>query len=278
MVKHIGQRTVTSNAFLEDDEVDCSELPGRLKRLQQYLLDAVESDCRNFVSTISKWREAKLFEYFSPTWEDFVSDHIKQPIEWINHMIQGVQLLDPTKPILGQKAIAAAEKVDDLRRKEAIAQATNPLPKKPNNRPRRIDPAEVHRLKEEGRTSKEIAAELGCSVSRVKQIRGYNKCYHDNTYYTPPDSPDDRGTNTAYLASSIAAKSPETLIAMQQGKYPSVRAAAIDAGVVKARKTFSIGPTTDPQDFALRLKDGLSDEFLAKLTAALNELVSSNLG
>jgi hypothetical protein len=46
----------------------------------------------------------------------------------------------------------------------------------------------------------------------------------------------------------------------------------------KPAKTFSVGPTTDPQDFALRLKEGLSDEFLAKLTAALNELVLSNLG
>jgi hypothetical protein len=46
----------------------------------------------------------------------------------------------------------------------------------------------------------------------------------------------------------------------------------------KPAKVFRVSSTIDPQDFALRLKEGLSDEFLAKLTAALNELVLSNLG
>ena len=90
----VGQRTTTSSCFLEADEVDPSELPDRLRSLQGYVLDAVESSCRIFASTISDWKENQVFRYFSPTWEGFVSNHIKQPIEWIDHVIEGVRILD----------------------------------------------------------------------------------------------------------------------------------------------------------------------------------------
>jgi len=90
----VGQRTTTSSCFLEDDEVDPSELPGRLRSIQGYVLDAVEDGCRKFASTISDWKENQVFRYFNPTWEEFVSSHIKQPIEWIDHVVEGVRILD----------------------------------------------------------------------------------------------------------------------------------------------------------------------------------------
>jgi hypothetical protein len=239
-----------------------------LTRIYPKRAKETETDCRTVIKYYDEVVEGQYWKEVADTEEEYFSKYYGKPKEWFE-VIRTRLLNLPSSQSLT---------IGDLRREEAIAQATNPLPKKPNNRPRRIDPTEVHRLKKEGKTNKEIAAELGCSVSTVTHINSGNKRYHGNTYCLTPGSPDDRGNHTAYLASSIAAKSPETLIAMQQGKYPSVRAAAIDAGIVKARKTFSVGPTTDPQDFALRLKEGLSDEFLVKLTAALNELVLSNLG
>jgi hypothetical protein len=240
-----------------------------LTRIYPKRAKETETDCRTVIKYYDEVVEGQYWKEVADSEEEYFSKYYGKPKEWFE-VIRTRLLNLPSSQSLT---------IGDLRREEAVAQATNPLPKKRRGGVRKIDPAEVYRLKEEGKTNREIADELRCSDRWVRQIlnqRG-SECYHDNIHFHPPDSPDDRGTNTAYLASSIAAKSPETLIAMQQGKYPSVRAAAIDAGVVKARKTFSVGPTTDPQDFALRLKEGLSDEFLAKLTAALNELVLSNL-
>lgn len=90
-------RTVVSKAFAEDSEVPRSELPKRLKTMQEYLLDAVENDCRLLASRLADWRDTGIYQEFAPTWEEFVSEHIKQPIEWVNHMIDAVKILDAHK-------------------------------------------------------------------------------------------------------------------------------------------------------------------------------------
>lgn len=50
---------------------------------------------------------------------------------------------------------------------------------------------------------------------------------------TPCAAPVKYGTDPEYLASRIARDAPEILAKMKEGEYPSVRAAAIDAGMVK---------------------------------------------
>lgn len=58
---------------------------------------------------------------------------------------------------------------------------------------------------------------------------------------------------------------------MLAGEYKSTRAAAIDAGIVKPRQTFSVGPTTDAGAFAGQLFERLDQDFLAQVIAILNE-------
>ena len=95
--------------------------------------------------------------------------------------------------------------------------------------------------------------------------------YHDNL-----DRFENQGTLSEYLAARIARDHPDIHEAMKRGEYPSVRKAAIAAGVVKPRKTFSVADTTDPQDFAGQLFERLDREFLIQVVAILNEAIGGD--
>jgi hypothetical protein len=56
----------------------------------------------------------------------------------------------------------------------------------------------------------------------------------------------DKGNNAAYLTARIARDRPDILEDMKQGKYKSVRAAAIDAGIIDPEKTKRHQLPTDP--------------------------------
>ncbi|EKU96688.1 hypothetical protein Lepto7375DRAFT_0556 [Leptolyngbya sp. PCC 7375] len=79
----------------------------------------------------------------------------------------------------------------------------------------------------------------------------------------------ERGSD--YLAQRIAEAAPEIHQKMLAGEYTSTRAAAIDAGIVKPRQTFSVGATTEPGAFAGQLFERLDQDFLVQVVAILNE-------
>ena len=94
MTKPPKTRTAVPRAFRNANEIEASELPAKLAILQTYVLDSVEYDCRHFAEQVSIWKDNDLFLHFEPTWEKFVANHIKQPIEWIDHMLAGLELID----------------------------------------------------------------------------------------------------------------------------------------------------------------------------------------
>lgn len=57
---------------------------------------------------------------------------------------------------------------------------------------------------------------------------------------------ENRGESADYLTARIARDNPEVLEGMKQGKYRSVRAAAIDAGIIDPDKTRRYQLPTDP--------------------------------
>jgi len=141
-------------------------------------------------------------------------------------------------------------------------------------RPAKIDPNEVYRLRDEGLTQKQIAEKLGCSKSRVERIlkRGRPLCYHgnikaDNTSESTPS----RGNTSKYLAARLARDYPEVVEQVKAGEFPSVRAAAVAAGIVKPRLQFTVGPSTTPQAFAGALFERLEPEFLDELYDTLRD-------
>jgi hypothetical protein len=94
----VKSRTVVSRAFRDANEVDPSELPGKLSILQQYVLDGVERNCRHLATHVSTWRDNELYLHFEPTWEAFVANRLQQPIEWVDHVIGGLSILDNPQP------------------------------------------------------------------------------------------------------------------------------------------------------------------------------------
>ena len=96
-----------------------------------------------------------------------------------------------------------------------------------------------------------------------------------NCYYNNNSKPSSQGTDPEYLAARIARDHPDIQARIGQGEFKSVRAAAVAAGIVKPRKQFTVGHSTDPRDFAVKLSDELDHDFLVQLVAALNELVDT---
>lgn len=218
MAKPVKTRTAVSSAFLDDSQVDPSKLPRRLKTLKEFLVDAVEGDCRHFAKTMIEWRDEGIYKHFNPTWEGFLREHFDQPVEWIDHVIAGVAILD------GPANLATAESVS---RQRAIALAQNP---------------------------QQLDSHGG---SRKNDFQPY-----DHKVEKWGDNPD-------YLAARIARDRPDIQEKLKAGEYRSIRAAAVEAGIVRPFIRFTVGTSTDPRKFAASLKSKLDPEFLAALIAEL---------
>jgi len=269
MAKPVKTRTVVSKVFAKDSEVNANELPKRLKTLQEYLLDAVENDCRLFASRISDWKENAVYKHFNPTWESFVNEHIKQPLEWIDHIIEGVTILDQSKPIKAKEAIAAAQskgRPDGSTKGHSLATLAKA--------------EKAVALTAQGMPQKKIGEEIGVSQPRVSELvdlgvnignkRDNVPIKSDNT--PPPTS--HRGNSKTHTIARLKRDGYADLAQqVESGQLPAA-AARRQAGFPGAdRKNFSVGKATNPQDFALKLADELPREFLVELTAALNELI-----
>ena len=91
-------------------------------------------------------------------------------------------------------------------------------------------------------------------------------CYHDNiNRYNTSDSPPERGTASEYLAARLARDNPDILERVKAGEFPSMRAAAVAAGIVRARQSFSMTASTTPEAFGNTLLQKLDPEFALRL-------------
>jgi hypothetical protein len=182
-------------AFRSASEVDPSELPRQLKTLREYVFDMVEYDCRNFAEQIHEWRDGGLYRHFNQTWEEFVSANFKQTPEWVDHVVYGLSLLDKSKPVKAADAVTAAINQAEARRQNAIAQADAQPLTKHGTNQYPVPPGEDFRIRK--------------------------------------SSPG--GETSDYLAARIARDRPDIQQQMKSGEFPSVRAAAIAAGILTPR-------------------------------------------
>lgn len=83
-------------------------------------------------------------------------------------------------------------------------------------------------------------------------------------------SPEQYGESSEYLTARIARDRPDILDEMKAGKYPSVRAAALDAGIVKPR----ISIPADPAGAAAALTRRFSRADLTLLVELLAEQIA----
>jgi hypothetical protein len=93
---------------------------------------------------------------------------------------------------------------------------------------------------------------------------GNSRSNNDKTY-----SPATHGTNSAYLTARIARDRPDVLARMQAGEFRSVRAAAIEAGIITPTPRLNL--PADIPGLARALCRRLSTDDLAALIVALKE-------
>lgn len=220
-----------------DDIVPLAELQKRLEGMKEFNFWGVDDDCRRFAKTMSLWREKKLYTHFSSSWEDFVQEHVGKPMEWVEHIIQGVKILDGGKPVSSSEALTAYQTQ------------------------RVIDLAHAAELQEPRRVG---------APKKNKNASKKNNHYHDNNCCRGRE----QGSSPAYLTQRIATSHPRILQKMKQGEYSSVRAAAIDAGIVEQRTTFSVGKSTTPHSLANSLYERLGSEFVTELAQLLIDKIS----
>jgi hypothetical protein len=245
MANPIKTRTAVSRAFAEAHEAPPEELPKELQTLQKFVIDAVEYDCRNFAKQISIWKDNKLYLHFEPTWEDFISKHIKQPIEWVDHMLNGLEILNsrPT-PINATDWIAESKSAPaNLAKQLGESPTIEVKPKGGNYNP-------------DGRKGKQ-------------KDESKNLSYYNNLDSLESDSA-DRGDSPEYLAARIARDRPDIQTKMKQGEYPSVRAAAVDAGIVKPRIQVTWKDGATPEQIATAILKKVSPELIGELVKWLD--------
>ena len=214
-------------AFQSASEVEPSELPRKLKTLREYVFDSVEYDCRNLAEKIHEWRDGELYRHFNPTWEEFVSTNFKQTPEWVDHVIEGLNLLDKSKPIKAADAVTAAINQAETRRQNAIAQAdANPLAQHGTNPHTRED----------------------FMIIKSSLVGG--------------DSPE-------YLAARIARDRPDIQQQMKSGEFPSVRAAAVAAGIVHPRVHLTWKANASADAIASAICKKVSPDMLPELIQSL---------
>lgn len=85
--------------------------------------------------------------------------------------------------------------------------------------------------------------------------------YHDNVQ--------QQGTSSLYLTARIARDHPDIHERMKAGEFKSVRAAAIEAGIVKpnSRVTISVSQSETPEQFAAKILERFDRDFLEGLKA-----------
>jgi hypothetical protein len=93
-------------------------------------------------------------------------------------------------------------------------------------------------------------------------------CYHDNIDNKAAEYV-ERGTSSEYLAARIARDRPDIQEKMKQGQYPSVRAAAIDAGIVKPRVKIEWKADATPEMIAAAIRKKVPPDMLSDVIQLL---------
>jgi hypothetical protein len=108
MAEHLKVTVHRSMNSLPDDQVPLDVLEVRFKAMKEFNFWNLEMDCRRFAEMITIWREKELYKHFYDSWQEFLDDYIEKPQEWVDHVLEGVALLDKSKPISTQDALDAA--------------------------------------------------------------------------------------------------------------------------------------------------------------------------
>jgi hypothetical protein len=227
-----------------------------IRRVPAYVRET-DSDCRTVLKLYSLIVENEYWRDVADSEEAYFLEYCKKPKAWFESVREYVMTMSDSKnPTVGE-----------LQQAKAMELANNPNGlNQPSQRKLKVDPAKVQRLRDKGLTQKQIADELGCTEARVSQIANLNSYYHGNMNLSNTNnSPLKQGNTSEYLAARLARDNPDILERVKAGEFPSMRAAAVAAGIVKARQSFSMTASTTPEAFGNTLLQKLDPEFALRL-------------
>jgi hypothetical protein len=204
-----------------------------LKRSVPGYVREADSDCRVIMDYYQQIMEGGYWKDLADSEEQYFMEYCKKPKAWFEAIRDKLLTLPKSEKLTSGQFDAS----------RAVALAENP---KPLN---------------------ETPGATGLNQHSTPEDRESYYNHNNNSKLSR------QGTDPEYLAARLARDHPEILERVKAGEFPSMRAAAVAAGIVKPRKQFTVGHSTDPQDFAIKLSDELDHDFLVQLVAALNELV-----
>ena len=106
-------------------------------------------------------------------------------------------------------------------------------------------------MRDQGLTQKQVAEEMGCSQNRISEIENIDN--YDNVIITDTTT-ERQGNSQEYLLRRIKTSAPDIIPEIGKGrKYPSARAAAIAAGIVKPKISFQVSPDESGASIASKL-------------------------
>lgn len=258
MAEHLKVTVHRSMNSLPDDQVPLDVLEVRFKAMKEFNFWNLEMDCRRFADMITIWREKELYKHFYDSWQEFLDDYIEKPQEWVDHVVEGVALLDNSKPISTQEALQAA-----------ITKTPEANPPEYNGC-QKVTPevmSTISELRKQGLSQQAIANKVGLSqktVSNTLSSDDYN--IMNTTKMGALSSPSRQGTSQEYLISRLKRDYPESLDEIGEGKkFKSVRQAAIATGIIKPKITVQFDPNDSGGEIISKLYQKLSDDQLKEM-------------
>lgn len=218
-------------------------------------------------------------------WKAAPEDEEWGRIRWGNHGQQAIEVKDKFEfldkyitPIIeqGRSIIQEYDQLtDDTRTAIESAQRTLQEIQAPNRPgpPAKVNPAQVAQLRAQGMTQKAIAEQMNVTQQAIAKAEASAVTTNsDNVTISCTPKTTERGNSREYLQRRLKAAAPELLDEIGEGKrFRSVRAAAIEAGIVPQVKTIRISEKTDPQDLAGALVEKLDPDYLKEVVEILRE-------
>jgi len=170
-----------------------------------------ESDCRGLMSTVLELRRDDYWRQFSDSWDGFCLEFLHRPAAWIEQIAEGVLLLAKEQPAVVEEAIPAAKA--QTAQQMAIDLEGKPLAKH----------GEI------GRGRAQMAQQMAADL-QDQPLSERNRRYDVTST--------QRGNDQTYLLRRLWRDRPDLAQKVADGEFPSARAAALEAGIV--RRTIAI--------------------------------------
>lgn len=204
-------------------------------------LQNARTECRFLARYYCFLKERGGWELVSPSFEAYCEQYLGKSTDFIEKMLKALE-------VIPDATIAQAEEIaSQAEFRKAVAK--------------------------EIETVKPLAPKRGNPSAKTANLEGRNQYTNkdeDNSYYNKNCPKTNKGGDSVeYLAAKVSKDAPEIHQKMKQGEYPSVRAAAVDAGIVKPRIQVTWKADATPEQIAQAVLKKIPPELIGKVAKAM---------